>query len=409
MERQNTPSIVGSGPRFTPARVRELSLAGHLVVLFCLLVNVYAGWLVYAPLLNNEWGDWDDHTWRRDTERRNTLGTIFDPLLVTGHEGMDTSYVPVQSLLYHISANVIGQGGIPIRVLGIWLHIINACLVMVMALRFCRSVPAAHVASLLFLIYPRNAESISWLCASLAHGLVLFFYLLTFLVLQSYLHRRGWWRLVLGTLFFTLAALTKELATTLLAAMVLYDVLVVMGPRELWPFRWKIWMGLAGRHAPMLVVFIAVVVIQLLKYDTGFVHTKFGGVEFGWRNPLRLLELLTLIVHWGPVWTRELMLWGMGGVFAVIMAGIWAFRRQPTMLFLLLCIPLVVIPFTISNFRDVNRLGRYLYEASAILSVLLAVMSVKLLEWRRQLTWPLLNAAVVLLVVFAMTIPRIIH
>ncbi len=384
-----------------------MTLAGHLVLVFCLLVNIYAGWHVYSPLLDNDWGDFDDHTWRRDTEQRNTLGTIFDPFLTTGHEGMDTSYVPVQSLLYHISANVIDQGGIPIRVLGIWLHVLNACLVMLIALRFCRSVPAAHLAAMMFLLYPRNAETVAWLCASLAHGLVTFFYLLAFLLIQTYLHDRGWWRLVLGTLIFICAVLTKELSTTLFAVMVMYDVLVVMGPRKLWPFRWRVWLGLVARHLPLALVVIGAVVIQSLKYDTGYVHTKFGGMEFGWRNPLRLLELATLIFHWGRAWPRETMIWGMAGIFAAIMAGIWAFRRKPVLLFLLLWIPLILTPFTISNFRDIHTLGRYVYESSAVLSVLMAALGIGLVRWRRQLTWPVLNVAMFLLVVFAIGADRI--
>jgi hypothetical protein len=378
-----------------------------VVLLVCVLINVYAGFHFYSPLLDDGWGDFDDHTWRRDTESRNTLARIFDPLLATGHEAMDTSYLPVQSVLYHVSVNVLRQGSIPIRVLGLWLHVLNSCLVLVLALRFCRSVPAAHMASLMFLLYPRNAGTVAWLCASLAHGLVLFIYLLSFLLLQTYAHRRGWWRLLLGVLLFVCAVLTKELGSTLFAAVVLYDVLVVMGPRALWPPRWKVWLALVARHAPMALVVVTAIVIQMLKYETGFVHTKFGGVAFGWRNPLRLLELLTLMLHWGERWPPETVAVAMAGIFVAIVAGAWAFRRQPQVLFLVLWLPLVVTPFTISNFRDVNRLGRYVYEASAILAILGATLSVRLLRWRRFLTWPLLNVALFLLVIFAITVTRI--
>lgn len=409
MDPQESPKGVDSTSRFTPARVRDLSLRGHLVLLICLLFNVYAGWHFYSPLLDNEWGDFDDHTWRRDTEQRNTLTTIFNPFLITGHEGMDTSYVPVQSVLYHVSVNVIDQGGIPIRVLGIWLHVFNSFLILLLTLRFTRSLPASHMASMLFLVFPRNAGAISWLCASLAHGLVLLLYLSAFLLLQTYLHRRGWWRLLLGVFFFILAILTKELSATLFAAVVLYDVLVVMGPGKFWPPDWKVWLKFIGRHAPLALVVLAAVFIQSLKYETGYVNTKFGGVEFGWRNPLRTLELLTLTLHWGASWPKEVVLLAMGGFFTTIMVGIWAFRKKPELLFLLLWVPLVVTPFTISNFRDVHRLGRYVYEASAIMAILGAAVSVKLIRWRRYLTWPVLNVAVFLLVVFAISVTRIIR
>jgi hypothetical protein len=389
------------GGRFLPARIRDLGPQAHVVVLFCLLVNVWVCWHFYTPLHDNGWGDWDDHTWRRDTERRNSWETILDPFLITGAEAMDTSYVPVQSFVYHWSVNIVGQGPFPIRVVGIWLHALNACLLLLVAFRFTRSIPASHLASLAFILFPRNAYAIGWLCASLAHGLVWLLYLLAFLALQSYLHERGWWRLLLGSLLFLVGMLTKELVATLVAAMILYDVLVVRGLRSLWPPKLRVYLGYLGRHAPLLAILAGALFIQTLKYETGFVSTKFGGVAFGVRPLLRTVELLSLLAHWGPGWPRETLLLGMGGVAAALLAAVYLFRRRPVLLFLTLWLPLVVTPMTISNFRDVHRLGRYVYEASAVLALLLAVAGVVAVRARRYLAWPLLCAAGLLLAHFA--------
>ena len=405
-----------ASPKFTPHTIRSLSVSSHVVVLFCLLLNVYAGWYFFTPALDNGWGDFDDDTWRRDTRRRNTLETIFDPFLTTGHEAMDTSYVPVQSYIYHFSTNVLRQEAWPIRVLGIWVHILNSVLVFFIAFRFMRSIPGAHMASLAFLIYPRNASTIGWLCASLAHGLVLFLYLSAFLLMQTFLHRSRregsrwweWWRLGAALVLFILAVLTKELSTTLFAAVLLYDVLVVLGVRSLWPPKLKTVLGLLARHGAFFAVVVAAVVIQRLKYDTGFVHTKFGGMEFGARNPIRLIELSTLFVHWGPMWQPETTLWAMTAIYAVLMAGIWLSRRNPPLLFLVLWIPLILTPFTISNFREVQTLGRYLYEASAVLAILISLLAVRLVRWRPVLQYPVLCVGFFMLAFFAASIPRIV-
>ncbi len=398
-----------AAPRFEPARLRDLSADHHVVVLFCLLVVVWVGWTFYVPLHDDGWGDWDDHTWRRDTERRNTWQSILDPLLTTGHEAMDTSYVPVQSFIYHWSVNVTRQGAAPIRVLGIWLHVLNACLLFVLAFRFTRSIPAAHLASLAFLLFPRNAYTVGWLCASLAHGLVWFFYLLAFLVLQSYLHRGALWRLVAGTLLFLLGITTKEVAATLVAAVILYDLLVARGLGSLWPPRLRVYLGFLGRHAPLVVVLAGAVVVQRLKYETGFVATKFGGMAFGLRPPVRLVELMTLLLYWGPPWSREQTLWGMAALAAALLAGLYLLRRRPATLFLLAWIPLVLTPFTISNFRDVSRLGRYVYEASGLLALLVAVLAVALVRARRALAWPVLLGAALLVAHFAIVTRGIIR
>lgn len=406
------PASVG----FRPHRIRDLSVASHVVVLFCLLLDVYAAWHFYSPLLDNGWADFDDDTWRRDAQRRDTLAEILDPTLRTGHEAMDTSYVPVQSFVYHLSVNVLRQEAWPIRVVGIWVHLLNAILVFVLAFRFTRSIPASHLASLAFLAYPRNAATVAWLCASLAHGLVLALYLGAFVLLQTFLHRRegrwrhGWWRWLLALVLFVLAVTTKELGATLFAAVLLYDVLVVTGLRSLWtPWkRWREWAGLALRHGAFGAVVAAAVVVQSMKYDTGFVATKFGGMEFGARNPLRLLELATLYVHWGPMWSAEAVLWAMAGVYVVFAASLWLARRNPPVLFLLLWIPLILTPFTISNFRDVHTIGRYLYESTAAICVLAAVLGARLVRWQPILQWPALCVGFVILAFFAASLSRIV-
>jgi hypothetical protein len=401
---------------FRPHRIRDLSVANHVVVLFCLLLDVFVAWHFYSPLLDNGWADFDDDTWRRDAQRRDTLGEIFDPMLRTGHEAMDTSYVPVQSLIYHLSVNVLRQEAWPIRVLGIWVHLLNAILVFVLAFRFTRSIPASHLASLAFLVYPRNAAAVAWLCASLAHGLVLSLYLGAFVLLQSFLHRRegrwrrGWWRWALALVLFALAVTTKELSATLFGAALLYDVLVVTGLRSLWtPWRkWREWAGLVARHGAFGAVVAAAMVVQSMKYDTGFVATKFGGMEFGARNPLRLLELATLLLHTGSSWSDEGTFRGMLVVAVALMAGLWLARRNAPVLFLVLWAPLILTPFTISNFREVQELGRYLYECTAVVAVLLATVAVAVGRRLPALGWPATVVTFLVLSVWIVMLGRVV-
>lgn len=395
------PSVRSHPLHFVPTRLAELGSAERRLLLFYACFVVCVGVLLFAPLYDRGFSDFDDHTWLRDAAQRNTLGTIFDPLLRTGHEAMDTSYVPIQSLLYHLSINVLGLGATPIRLLGLGLHVLNACLVLLLAFRFTRSPPASLLASLAFLVFPHNVHTIAWLCASLAHGLVWFLYLAAFLLLQSFLHWRAWCRLAGAVALFVAAVLTKELSTTLLGAAVLYDVLVVSGVRSLWPPKRAVYLGLCARHGPLLAVVVCAVVIQLLKYETGFVHTKFGGTSFGLRNPLRLTELLTLLLHWGAPRPHQTVLLAMGAVAAAFFTGLYLTRRQPPLLFLLLWLPLVMIPFTISNFRDVHSLGRYVYEASAVCAVLLAAAATGLARTYPRCRWPALAAAALLVIYFA--------
>ncbi len=394
---------------FEPARLRDLSLKGHVLYLFCTLVIAVVGFSYFGPLHDNDAADSDDHICLRDAERRDTMGEIFDPWLTTGNESLDSSYLPIQGLVYHLSVNVMEERLIGARIIGIWLHVINGCLIMLLAFRFCRSIPIAHLASLFFLFHPRVVGAESWLSASVAHGIVLFFYLSAFIVLQTFLHRRSWWRLPIGVFLFMCAVLTKELAATLAAAVFLYDVLVVTGLRALWRPKLKVWGMLALRHLAMFGVVIAAVIIQRTKYDSGFIANSWGGVEIGLRCPMRLLELLMLTFYWDGGWDRHDMLWAMGAIAAVLFAAAYLTRRRGELLFFVLWIPLVMTPYTISNFRNAGSLGRYTYEVLAVMSIFGAMLIghlVKRLPWMR---WPLLVAVGALLVSFFSNADRILN
>ncbi len=388
-------------PRFVPGRLADLDRGRRRALLLALATVAGAGALLYAPLRDVGFVGFDDHQWVQDAGVRNTLAAIWDPTLCTGNEAMDSSYLPVQAMIYHLGLNVLGRGALPIRLLAMGLHLLNACLVLLLTFRFTRAPLASLLAGLAFLAFPQNAKTTEWLSASLPHGLVLALYLVAFMTLQTFAHRRTWWRLGLATLLFALAVMTKELGATLLGAALLYDVLVVTGPRALWPPRARTALGLLARHGPLLAVVILAVVIQTIKYEAGFIHAKFGGVEFGLRNPLRLVELMTLLLHWGPAWSPLARLWAMGGLAAALLAGLYLSRRQPVLLFLLLWIPLVLTPYTISNFRDVHDLWRYVYEASAVCAVLIATVATRAVQARGRLIWPVLGGAGLLLAVFA--------
>jgi hypothetical protein len=70
--------------------------------------------------------------------------------------------------------------------------------------------------------------------------------------------------------------------------------------------------------------------------------------------------------------------------------------------------PIVLTPFTISNFRDVHTIGRYLYESTAVIAVLAAVLAVRAVRWKPIIQWPALCAGFIVLGYFAASIPRIV-
>lgn len=396
-------------PAFRPSRIRDLSWKGHFIILFCLLSNMYVGWHFYSVLLDNDAGDFDDNLWLRDAERRDTLAEIFDPTLKTGNEAMDGCYLPIQAIVYHWSVNVIGPRLLPARVLGIWVHLLSSLLIFIIVYRFSGSIPGSHLTSLFFILHPRMVETISWLSASVAHGLVWFFFLAAFLLFQTYMHDRGWWRYVFGIILFLLAVMTKELAATLFAIVLLYDVIVVFGLKSLWPIKPRFYLRLFARHIWLFLVVLFAVGMQLFKYEGGYVDTKFGGTDFGLRAPLRIVELLAVFFQLGPAWDRVTMLWVMAAITSALFFAFYVFRHKPVLLFIALWIPISMTPYSFLNFRAASSLGRYTYEAGSIIVILFGLLVIHIVRKWRYLEWPVLSAILIIFLHFATRISGMIR
>lgn len=87
-----------------------------------------------------------------------------------------------------------------------------------------RAEPVAFVSALVFVVHPIHVESVSWVAGRTDVLCGLFFFLAVLCHVVS--HRRAW-VLVLSALGFALALLSKEVAVTFLAVVLLYDLLSV--------------------------------------------------------------------------------------------------------------------------------------------------------------------------------------
>jgi hypothetical protein len=133
---------------------------------------------------------------------------------------------PILALSYQLDAFWGASSSISFHSSNIAFHLINAVLVLAIARRIARLTwPASTFAGVLFAVMPVQAETVAWISGR-ADSLPAFFYVGSFLGFALWRRTgsaRCYW---LGVLVFFLALFSKQYAITMLATLVLYDVLV---------------------------------------------------------------------------------------------------------------------------------------------------------------------------------------
>ena len=138
----------------------------------------------------------------------------------------EASYRPVATLSYYLIYAIVGLNPLGYHLFSVILHLANVVLVYLLVNLILKDRPTALVAGLLFACHPALTEAVD--CISYNEDLLAaFFYLLAFLFclksspngLKS--DRKNY---ILSLLFFLLGLLSKEMAITLPAIILLYDL-----------------------------------------------------------------------------------------------------------------------------------------------------------------------------------------
>ncbi len=391
------------------------------LVFYGFIINALMIVLVFFPILDNPFEGWDDMGWIRDVEKRNSLSTIFHPTLITGNEGTDTSFVPVQSIIYLLMVKVFGNQVLPFHILSLFLHFIAGIMVFITANRFLKSEILSFFCLLYFTLSRGNYHVVSWVCAGIAHSFPLILFLVSLLSFIQHLYTKkySWYFISLSSYF--IAQFTKETTSILVAVLPLYEFLFfplslsgehhdslikkIIASIGLYS---KVLIHRILKYLPFLIIFFSAVFIQTLKYKTGHVNTSFGGMDFGIRMPLRLLDFLSLQL--APVNGNldfRLILMGMIIFFTAFILKQNIANRA--IIFLLVWLILMQLPFTISNFRPILGLTRYLYLPSVPFIILVSFLFQKLLKKFPSLRPELLTGMALFIITHIISTIRAVH
>jgi protein O-mannosyl-transferase len=185
----------------------------YLPVVLIVLVT----FISYLPVLGNGFVNWDDDAY-----------VVSNPLITSIHltdfftRFFEGNYHPLTLLAYSIEFHFFKAGPAGYHIVNLLIHLVNLVLVFLVVLRLTGKDEVAWIASLLFGIHPLHVESVAWV-SELKDLLYSCFFLSAYLCYLQFRKYRNTRLYILCFLFFVLSLLSKAMAVSLPAILLLTD------------------------------------------------------------------------------------------------------------------------------------------------------------------------------------------
>src|SRR4030095_6154218 len=209
---------------------------------------------VYANSLSNDFV-FDDESVVLGDPTITALSNI--PKYFTGEQGfhkvIGRYYRPVVSASYAIDCAIWGLKPFGFHLTNVLIHVINCLLLYtLLTLMFEKSQSkfkdsAILIGAVIFALHPIHTEAVSWVSGR-TDSLSCTFFFAAFIYYFKYSENSGYRNLSLLLLFYLLALLAKEMAITLPAVIILYDIIVArrIDLKKLWQEKFPVYSSLIG-------------------------------------------------------------------------------------------------------------------------------------------------------------------
>ena len=283
---------------------------------------------------------------------------------------MDTYYAPIPTIVFNGLSALFGQWPIPFYLFGFLLHCLNAVLVYSLAVLLTKRRFIGMLSAAIFLLYPANRLTTSWVAAIVVHPVTAFFYLNSLIYWIKFLRTRSHLAYSVSLFSFLCACFSRFFAITLIPIMVMLELLCcrdeMQDSRKSRFERFLRWMDW---HAPFMLIALAFLGIAFLKYPMGGIAQKWGGTTLSGFTIFRFIEFVTWLTF--PFFTS------VGRPVYIVASAAFLISLVFTIggrfeKFLMIWIFLSLGFFTISNFREIDTLYRYLYIATIPFSMLVS-------------------------------------
>jgi tetratricopeptide (TPR) repeat protein len=264
----------------------------------CVLILALC-WTVYSAVRDFDFVNWDDPTYVLENPRV-LAGLTWANVwwaLTTAHSPY---WHPLTWLSHMLDVTIWGPAPGPAHVVNLLIHALNSCLVYVVLRAATRTVWPSLVVAAVFAVHPLHVESVAWI-AERKDVLSSCFALLTMLVYVRFARTRTWASYLGVLLFFALALMSKPMAVTLPALLLLADIWPLK--RVHWTDTRTQWARVAAEKLPLFALGLLTTALTVLVQS-----------EIGAMASLESLPWTTRLTNAlvGYVWYLRLIIWPSG-------------------------------------------------------------------------------------------------
>jgi len=186
-------------------------------IYLALAAIIFISFLVYLPVFNNSFLAWDDNAYIKD----NPLVQSIDLKAIFSQYVMG-NYHPITILVHALEYKLFGLNPVGYHAVNLLFHLLNTVLVFYAVFLLVEKYGVALVAALLFGVHPLHVESVAW-AAELKDLLYTFFFLASWIFYMKYIKDSQKKFIVIAVLLFLLSLLSKAMAASLPAVLILTD------------------------------------------------------------------------------------------------------------------------------------------------------------------------------------------
>ncbi len=214
-----------------PDRIKDRAM------LFSFMTITVITFIIYLPILNNKFLNWDDNLYV--TGNSNIQSLNYSHIKAFFTQTYVSNYLPLTMLSYAFDYKVAGLDPKAYTITNLILHIINSLLVFLLIIMLVRSMNLftnnifkdksglriGLICSLLFAVHPINVESVAWI-SERKNLLYSFFFLLSLVSYLEYLKKdRALWYII-ALILFVCSLLSKGVAVSLSLCLLAIDFLL---------------------------------------------------------------------------------------------------------------------------------------------------------------------------------------
>jgi protein O-mannosyl-transferase len=190
--------------------------------LLFIVISLVATALTFSNSISNDFtSNWDDNVYILNCDLIRDVSWSGVQKIFTTPYG--ANYHPLTTLTYAIQYKLHGLSPKPFHTLNLIFHLLNVLLVFILIKKMTQKAEIGFVVSLLYGLHPMHVESVSWISErkDLMFG---FFYIASMIFYADYLkNNKKYLPLVLSFLLFAFSCLSKSMAVSLPAILVLMD------------------------------------------------------------------------------------------------------------------------------------------------------------------------------------------